>query len=112
LNAVEISLLCVVALLVILVVLVAVLFSRALQRTLDHAETMHSRNAAQLDGVLDRFMAVDFASFKGFQAAENAEEGAWEPPDEEQEAEERPFATTLTENEELASSHSLSGRRL
>jgi hypothetical protein len=43
---------------------------------------VHDRNAAQLDGVLDRFMALDFSLFKAYQSVEGSPEGGWEQVEE------------------------------
>jgi len=58
-------------------------FVIAHNRTLKSLETIHDRNAQQLDSVLDRFMALDFSLFKAYQSSEEAELGGFSDPDEE-----------------------------
>lgn len=73
----------VIALLIALVVSITLLFSRALSRTLSHADSIHDRNSEQLESVLDRLMAIDFAEFKLQQQVENADEGGFDEPSDE-----------------------------
>jgi hypothetical protein len=57
-------------------------FGDAHQATLMSLERTHDRNIKQNDGVLDRFMALDFSVFKAYQSAEIAEEGGFIDPNE------------------------------
>ena len=106
-NALEVSLLVVVALLIALVVLIAVMFSKALANALVHAERVHERNTDTLSGVLDRFMAVDFAAYKAQAMAEGAESGEFVLPDEPE-----PYITQMSDEDLLASETTVAGRRL
>lgn len=69
---------------------VAVLLSRALSRSLEHADKIHIRAQDHLDTVLDRLMAVDFETLKMHHSADEAEEGGFEGPDEEEGGQEGP----------------------
>jgi hypothetical protein len=62
------------------VILVTVLFFRALKDSLNHAESIHDRSRAQLDKTLDRLMAMDFQTFKSFELAESAPLGEYVEP--------------------------------
>jgi len=55
--------------------------SVAHQRTLEFLEHIHDRNMDQLSQMADRFMALDFATFKNYQLAEAAEFGGLEEPE-------------------------------
>jgi len=61
---------------------VADVFVSAHATTLGSLERIHQSNMQQLSTMADRFMAMDFAQFKGYQAAEIAEEGGFEMPEE------------------------------
>src|SRR6516164_709366 len=50
--------------------------------TLATLERIHGRNMEQISSMADRFMALDFASFKAYEAAGVAEEGGFELPEE------------------------------
>lgn len=66
---------------VTLTVLVSVLCFRALSRVYLLIDTMNDRSVKQQDQVLDRFMAVDFASYKAYAMAESAGDGGMEIPE-------------------------------
>jgi hypothetical protein len=66
-------------------------FISAHQATLNSLERTHDRNVKQNEGVLDRFMALDFSLFKAYQSAEDAPVGGFEPPDEEEEGSMRTY---------------------
>jgi hypothetical protein len=55
-------------------------FTDAHRATLNSLEKIHDKNSSQLNGVLDRFMALDFSLFKSYQSTELAEEGGYEDP--------------------------------
>lgn len=63
------------ALLCGLLVAVTVLFSRALDHSLAHADSIHARSQGTIDGLADRLMAADLAEFKSYKLAEDAPEG-------------------------------------
>jgi chromosome condensin MukBEF ATPase and DNA-binding subunit MukB len=52
--------------------------------TLASLERVHDRQAKQLDSVLDRFMALDFSIFKAYQSTEDAGDGGFTDPDEDE----------------------------
>lgn len=58
-------------LLVGVTVLIAVTFSRALQKVLDHNERASQRHAASEGQLLDRIMAMDFSDYKAQAMAES-----------------------------------------
>lgn len=68
-----------------LTVLIALIFLRTIARVLSHADSVHDRGARQLDSALDRLMANDFATFKTYQAAEDAPFGEYIAPEEPEE---------------------------
>jgi Na+-transporting NADH:ubiquinone oxidoreductase subunit NqrC len=74
-TAIAISLLIVIALLISVLVLTSVQFLKALQAVLSNADRAHDRSMKLLADTQDRFMAMDFASFKAMQLAAQAEEG-------------------------------------
>jgi hypothetical protein len=57
------------------VVLIAVLCFRALSRAYELTDSIHDRMTQQVDRVVDRFMAADFAAYKSFAMAEHADDG-------------------------------------
>ena len=91
-SASEVTLLIVVGVLLVLCVAIAVLFSQALQKALNHADTVHDRAWQQLQVVMDRFMALDFAVFKSYQMASEAPTCAQSLPPPETWGEDRPYA--------------------
>jgi hypothetical protein len=60
-------------------------FVEAHRDTLGALERIHERNVGQINGVLDRFMALDFSLFKAYQSSETADVGGFILPDEEEE---------------------------
>ena len=74
-TAIAIVLLCVIASLVILIVLMSLQFFKALQNVSQSALVMHDRSMKLLADTQDRFMALDFSTFKAMQLAQNSEEG-------------------------------------
>jgi hypothetical protein len=62
------------------VVSVAVLFSRALSSAFSSLDSAHERFIRHEKGLLDRLMAVDYATFKAYQLAEDAEDGVQAEP--------------------------------
>jgi len=63
------------------VVSVAVLFSRALSTAFSSLDSMHKRAIEHEKGLLDRLMAVDYATFKSYQLSEESEDGWQEQPE-------------------------------
>ena len=72
----------VIAVLCATLVAITVLFSRTLKASFLLTDNVHIRAQVHLSSVLDRFMALDFAQFKGFQLAEGAEGGEFLSPEE------------------------------
>ena len=58
-------------------------YTRAHNDTLASLERIHDRQTKALEGVLDRFMALDFSLFKAYQSSEDAEAGGFEEPEDE-----------------------------
>lgn len=71
-------------------------FVDAHKATLETLERTHNRNVKQNDGVLDRFMALDFSIFKAYQSAEGAEIGGFEEPDDGEEGSLRTYSDVGT----------------
>jgi hypothetical protein len=90
-TAIAIVLLCVIASLVILVILVSLQFFKALQLVAQNSDRAHDRSMRLLADTQDRFMAVDFESFKAMQLTASAEEGY---------VEEQPLPEATIEQEE------------
>jgi hypothetical protein len=63
-------------------ILVTVQFRKALESAFLHATRSHQRQSAQLDKVLDRFMALDFERFKSYELAGESEPGGFVAPEE------------------------------
>lgn len=61
---------------------IAVTFATAHGKTLDALQRIHDRNMEQLAEMADRFMSLDFTTFKAYQMAASAEEGGIEAPGE------------------------------
>jgi len=57
--------------------------SQTLANALQTLERVHMNDGKRIDQVLDRLMAMDFETFKGYQMAEDSELGGQEFPDEE-----------------------------
>jgi len=64
--------------------------------TLASLERTHERNVAQINTVLDRFMALDFQLFKSYQLAEQADVGGFDEPTEIIEPDEPTGTVTFT----------------
>lgn len=71
----------VIAFLIVWGILITVLFLKALEGALNHADRIHERNATQLETTLDRLMAMDFTEFKSAQYTEHAPAGEYVEPD-------------------------------
>jgi len=57
--------------------------SQTLANALSTLERVHQSDGKRIDQILDRLMAMDFATFKNYQLAEQADEGGQEFPEEE-----------------------------
>jgi len=81
-TAVVVSLLVVIAFLITTLVLTSLLSFKALSQVLSNADSSNGRVMKLLSETQDRFMAVDFASFKAHQLALEAQEGYVEEQEE------------------------------
>jgi len=60
------------AILVALIVLITVQFSKALRYTLSQLDLLHSREVNRAEGLLNRFMARDFDHYQAYELAQEA----------------------------------------
>lgn len=80
-GTLEITLCIVIGMLIGALFLVTVQFSRTLQSALVHADQIHARNQEHIGNLVDRLMAMDFATYKAYAMAEDQPVGGFVEPE-------------------------------